>query len=161
VGAFAKIAACLLLLPSLGATTPDTPTLHFPQSGFSITPLDAPPAADHMVLTMYLPATGNFAPNVGVIVQSFPGSLDTYLANTKSQLDQMKWTLVKSQKTDDHTAIVEYTGKTPTQTLHWYQRILQQSGKIYLATATCTPEQWSAIGVQLRSSVDSIELDKK
>jgi hypothetical protein len=114
-----------------------------------------------MVLTMYLPATDNFSPNVGVLVQNYPSALDTYLANTKSQLDQMNWTLIKNQKIDDHTAIVEYTGKTQTQILHWYQRILQQSGKIYLTTATCTPEQWTSVGAQLRASVDSIALDKK
>ena len=97
---------CLCTSACLGAAT--LGQLTFTASGFSIRPLEG-----WETLTMLLPASDGFAPNVNVQIQPYPGTLDSYIALSKGQLKQMGFQAVREARRGKSGWVVEYTGYEP------------------------------------------------
>ena len=108
---------------------------------------------------LYLTPTEGFAPNVNVIIQDFAGSVADYVSLTKKEFDTVGF-----KEVNDHTSAnewnVEYTGKDPASAkeLHFYARAIFAGAKVYLATATATPTQWSQYSPKLMGCVNSLAL---
>ena len=155
--AWMLVAICGLCL--LGGAN-GQPALHFPLHGFSIAPLEGQAAgATSLLLTMSLPASGGFAPNVNVLTQHAPGSIDDYIAAGQRGIEQSGFKIVKVNKLDDHTVTFEYTGNMQGRPLHWYSKASQKGAEVLLATATTTEQGWAADSAQLRACVDSLQRD--
>src|SRR5262245_20916687 len=72
------VAALLLVAVQAQADSGKQP-LKFAEHGFSIEPPSGhDPAQVHQVVTLTLPASAGFAPNVNVQVQPFKGSMEDY-----------------------------------------------------------------------------------
>jgi hypothetical protein len=108
---------------------------------------------------MSLPPTDGFAPNVNVIAQNYPGSLDDYIALSKQQTANAGWNWIKADKADDSTAIIEFASKTANISLHYYAKVSRKGPEIILITATATEKQWAADSTQLKACVDSFQRD--
>lgn len=149
---------CLSLC--LGADSQNASTLRFGQIGFSIAPLkfDAR-GATFTALQMFLPAVNNFASNVDVQVQAYPGTMEAYIDLSRQQLEQLKLEVIRSDKRPGDACLFEYRGQMGEQKLHFYARGILKSGSVYLATARTTEDQWSSLGDNLKSCVDSLQLD--
>jgi hypothetical protein len=147
-------------LALLGAAEEGGRRLRFRTAGFSIEALDAPPAGDQaQALMMFLPVSDAFAPNVNVMIQPFAGTMEEYLAVTRSQFDAAGITVVSS-KVGASSLLLEYTGPMQGRELHWYARAEKAGPRVYLATATATLQQWSRVGTQLKACVDSFKAEK-
>jgi len=133
--------------------------LHFKASGFSIAPLEeAAESATYLVLTMTLPASDGFAPNVNVQVQAFDGTLDEYVDLSKRQFTAQKIQIVSEKRAaESHT--FELAGEIQGQKLHFYSKAEMGRGKVYLTTGTSKESQWKAVGEKLRKCVDSFKRD--
>ena len=148
-------AATLLAALNLEAAEPSV--LRFPVGGFSIQALEERPGdTTRQALVMTLPATGDFAANVNVQIQPFDGSLDEYVALSEEQFQAMGLHSIAQQRLDANTAVFEYTGELAGRRLHWYSRAERAPGRIYLATATATEQQWTTAGARLKACVDSL-----
>lgn len=135
-------------------------SLHFPLHRFSITPLEGRTAGKQSVLLfMSLPASGGFGPNVNVVAQPAPPSIDDYLSISKREFEQKDMKILKADKVDDQTAVVEYTGNLQNRSLHFYAKAILKGKEVLLATATATEQQWESDGAQLRTCVDSFRRD--
>ena len=143
----------------LGAATAPQ-ALHFPTHRFSIVPLEGRTAgATSVLLSMYLPASNGFAPNVTVVAQNAPASIDVYIAASKRELEQNGWKLVNLDKPNDHTVVFEYTGDLQNRPLHWYAKAVLKGREVLLATGTATELQWAADGARLKECADSLQHD--
>ncbi|MCW5624127.1 MAG: hypothetical protein KIT73_05340 [Burkholderiales bacterium] len=148
-------AATLLVALNLEAAEPAV--LQFPVGGFSIQALEERPGnMTRQALVMALPATGDFAANVNVQIQPFDGSLDEYVALSEEQFRAMGLQSIGQQRPDANTVVFEYTGELQGRRLHWYSRAERAPGRIYLATATATEQQWRTDGARLKTCVDSL-----
>jgi len=135
--------------------------LHFRLMGFSISPLESDPGNNtYQALTMYLPSSEGFSPNVGVQTQPFEGSVKAYAALSEKQFQQMNIKLLKEKEVGTNQLVVEYAGALQSHSLHWYARAVLKNGRAYLVTATSTERQWSSMGAKLENCVDSFELEK-
>lgn len=133
-----------------------TPRLVFPANGFSIAPLDGKAGAGSFTaLMMFLPVTDGFGPNVNVMIQPYPGTLQTYADLSRQQFAAAKMTLVSEQLADGMLTL-EYTGTLQNNAMHFYSRAFSADGKVYLATATAREAQWETSGAKLKSCVDSL-----
>ena len=133
--------------------------LVFPEIGFSIAPLDIPTDLPiQTALSMYLPTSGDFAPNVNVQVQAFEGTFSDYIALSEQQFRQAGLT-AHVQETTDTSATFEYSGNFQGMALHWYARALAAKGKAYLVTATTPESDWASQAAQLKACVDSFALE--
>jgi hypothetical protein len=156
--------ALLPLLLGLGAQTAEAkpnvaPPREIRTNGFEIDSLeigetDAPMV---QVLSLMLPASGRFAPNVNVQIQQFEGTLDEYAALSRKQFDQANAKVLFYEKRGD-MLFGEYSAALGGQSLHFYAKTLQSGGRIYLATATATEAQWPQVGAKLKACVDSLTL---
>lgn len=150
-------AVCSLCLIG-GAAAPES--LHFPSYRFSISPLEGRTAGKQSVLLlMFLPAVGSFAPNVNVVAQPAPGSMDDYLSISKREFEHKAMKILKADKVDDQTAVIEYTGELQNRSLHFYAKASLKGREVLLATGTATEQQWESVGPQLRTCVDSLRRD--
>ena len=156
----AKLTAIILaliltpFLPRAGAGTID-----LPQYGFEIEALDSEPAGPTTTaIMMFLPVSEGFAANVNVNIQSYKGTMKEYVALSKGQFTQMKWTVVSEEQKGEDEWRAEYTATTKTGELHFYARALRKGDRIYLATATAKESQWAAVQAKLRKHVDSLKL---
>jgi hypothetical protein len=130
--------------------------LHFPLHKFSIAPLEAPPEGAHStVLSMLLPATGGFSPNVNVAVQQSPGSLDNYIALSERGFQQAGLKVLKNEKQGKDAVLMEYAGEMQNRALHFYARAIVSGDHVLLATAAATEEQWPTAQAKLKGCVDS------
>ncbi len=152
--------ASLVLVAAAGQGQ-STNQLHFPQAGFTIAPLEAPPGQlPQQALIMFLPATDGFAPNVNVQIQAYEGTMDDYVALS---LDQFKTTglkVLQQKNPGKSVAVLEYSGKSQGRQLHWYAKAEKSAGKVYLVTGTATEEQWSKAADRLKACVDSFRCDR-
>ncbi len=152
--------ACLLALAAHAAPpAPAKPAakLIFPNSGFTIAPLDEPAAGTAQLLTMYLPPSHGFAPNVGVQIQDYAGSIDDYAALSLKQFASLKFTVLSNTKSGQDTIILNYTGRIQGSLLHSYAKAVSKNGKILLTTAIATEDQWKTSADKLKACVDSFE----
>lgn len=148
--------ALLALALSAGVAQADEP-LVFAEHGFSIRPLKGKSAAaTQQVLTMTMPASEGFAPNVNVQVQPFDGTLDDYMKISREQFKAMGIKMVQ-EKREGKAIILEYTGTMKGMPLHWYARAVQAQGKIFLTTATAAESQWAGVAAQLKECVASFK----
>ena len=159
-----KIAGYVLTVSALGllllAGANTSPALHFPLHHFSIDPLETPTAGTNSVLLiMNLTPSDGFAPNVNVMTQNYPGTLDDYIALSKQQTATADWNWLKGDKIDDTTAIIEYTGKKAALSLHFYAKVSRKGQEFILTTATATEKQWATSSPQLRACVESFHRD--
>ncbi len=109
---------------------------------------------------MVLPASGGFAANVNVQIQPYPGALDGYISLSQGQFRQAGLTVLNQRKEGPSEWVVEYAGQMAGRSLHWYARAKLKPGKIYLATATASKEQWPSVSAKLKTCVDSLEVTK-
>ena len=134
--------------------------LHFPLHRFSISPLEGRTAGTNsLLLTMSLPVSGGFAPNVNVVAQNAPPSIADYIAISKREFEEHGMKVLQSNKPDNNTVIFEYTGTLQNRPLHWYAKASLKGREMLLATATATEQQWPSDGAQLRACVDSFQRD--
>ena len=152
----------LLLLGALGLSDiPAAPNLmHFPKNQFSIAPLeDAAADQPYGLLKMYLPATsGGTAPSVTLEIQPFGQNIGDYLDLTKQHFSELGWTVIKADARDDHSAIFEFTGNQEP-TMHFYARAEITRGHVYVVTGAASDTDWAAVSPELKSCVDSFNLD--
>jgi hypothetical protein len=131
--------------------------LVFAEHGFSIEP---PVGHDksqlQKIVTMSLPMSDNFTPNVNVITQPFPGTLEQYLDQSHGEF-KARGLVLMNEKRDERSATIEYRGDIQGHAVHWYARVLLAKGTVTLATATSVESQWPALGETLRRSVDSLQ----
>ena len=108
---------------------------------------------------LHLAPSEAFAPNVNVIVQDFDGSVADYISLTKKEFDAASLKVL-NEHTSGSEWFVEYSGIGPGtgRELHFYARAIQSGAKIYLATATATPNQWKQYSSKLTQCVDSVAL---
>ena len=134
--------------------------IDLPLYGFQMDALDAAPDPSNptTVIQTFLPATDSFAPNINVQIQPYSGTMKDYAATSKSQFEQMKWTLTSDQQPNDDEWIVEYTGSFHDNDLHFYARAVSANGKVYLITATAKESQWATVGDTLRKHVEGFRL---
>ena len=146
----------LLLLDGAGARD----MLHFPLFGFSIAPLEARSSGPtSVVMEMFLPPSGGFAPNVRVEAQKWPGTLDQYVEVSQKQFEKAGFKVINSSRPDASTAIFEFTGTLQNHPLHWYAKASLGGGEVLLTTATATEQQWPTNGQQLQACVNSFRRD--
>ncbi len=137
-----------------------TPQLHFNESGFSISPLERKSDNDiNQVLMMFLPTTDGFAPNVGVQIQKFDGSLDEYIKLTRKQFESAD-IVVLSEIINKTNVIWEYTGPLGGNKLHWLAIAKKGDKRVFLATATALDSQWNAVSAELKRCLNSFTITK-
>ena len=152
------IAACGLIV-LVGAESRQA--LHFPLHAFSIEPLEGRTAGGTAVLmTMSLPPSGGFASNVNVLTQNAGGgSIDDYLAVSKRGFEQAGMKVIKADKLDDSTLLIEYNGIFQGTPMHWYAKASLKGNEVLLATGTATEKQWPKDAARLKACVDSFKRD--
>jgi hypothetical protein len=134
--------------------------LHFPLHGVSINALEAPSnGSPSMLLTMCLPVTDAFAPNVSVMDEPSPGSIDDYIASSRKEYAKTNLTIIAINKLDGDNVTLEYTGPVDNRTLHFYSKASHRGTEIVIATGICTAKQWPDVGAKLRGCVDSLQRD--
>jgi hypothetical protein len=136
-----------------------TNRLHFPANGFSINSLENGSAAPIQALIMSLSPRDQFAANVNVMIQPFPGTLDEFIELSDKQFKDAGFKLLLKRKVDASTILYEYAGEMQNRPLHWYARAVRAAGKIYVVTATGLEKHWSADGPKLKACVDSFQID--
>jgi hypothetical protein len=151
------VAIALLLAPTAQADSAKQP-LKFAEHGFSIEPPSGhDPAQVQQVVSLALPASAGFSPNVNVQVQPFKGSMEDYLRISNQQFKSAGIKVVH-EKHDAKTVVLEYMGQMQGHILHWYARGALARNGLILATATADESQWPSVSATLRQSVDSLRL---
>jgi hypothetical protein len=141
------------------AAAPEQPRLHFPGSGFSITPLEDEEAGEpRQVLMMFLAPRDGFASNVNVQMQPWPGSFDAYAKLSENQFKQMGWKVLDESSTEDSRQW-EYTGHLQGMEMHFYSRACKRGEIVYLATGTALASNWEKDKQTLKACVDSFKLE--
>lgn len=159
-----KRCKCVILLVFVcmicfGASTAGK--LVFKTTGFSIQPLETEPLGhSYQAMSMLLPPSGGFAPNVNVQVQCFNGTIDMYAQISKKEFASLKMKLIKETKQGEDTIVFEYSGTFQARKLHWYAKAIATGKRVYLATATATEKQWVDVSDTMKACVDSLEVDK-
>jgi hypothetical protein len=157
IGITLLVFVCLLCF---GAGTASR--LVFKTTGFSIHPLETDPLGhSYQAMSMFLPPSIGFSPNVNVQVQCYKGTIEEYIATSKKELASMEWKVVKSTKQEQNSYLMEYTGEFQGNKLHWYAKATATGKRVYLATATAKEKQWADVGVKLKACVDSLEVKKE
>ena len=151
----------LLLVLAASCMAQDTPArLSFPANGFSIETFEGTAdSTTYQVLTMYLPPSGDFSPNVSVQVQPYDGTMEDYLALSKQQFEAMKWTLVEEKLVSQTLLQLEYTGTMQNYKLHFYARAEARDGKVYLTTGATTEDQWPNESPRIKKCIDSFRFE--
>lgn len=141
-------------------TTVTAETIDLPQYGFSIAALDGRPStiAATTALISFLPASDGFAPNVNVNIQPYSGNIANYITLSKDQFKKMNYTVITEKQNGDKEWVVEYSGPTQGNDLHFYARAVSDNGQVYLATATAKESQWKDVSEILRKCVDTFKV---
>jgi hypothetical protein len=149
------LSSVAMLVGSVSAAD-STNRLHFPVSGFTIAPLEAPPGdSTQQALMMFLPVSDGFAANVNVQIQPYTGTIEDYVKLSLDQFKSAGLKVVEQQTSAKSVAVFEYTGEFEGRALHWYSRAVKSGSRIYLVTATAVPSQWTTESARLKSCVDS------
>lgn len=149
--------AMVTLSPDMTAATN---RLQFPVAGFSIAPLDSPPGeSPQQVLMMWLPQSEGFAPNVNVQIQPYTGSMEDYVALTLEQIKAVGAKVLQQKTQSKSVAVIEYTLDLQGRQLHCYARAEKTGDKVYLTTATTTPQRWGKEATRLKTCVDSFRCE--
>lgn len=156
--------AGLLSLNAYGQT--DSGVLRFDgftinSTGFNVKRDVGTVAGQNPTVILYLTPTGGFAPNVNVLIQDFPGSIDDYVSTTKKEFASAGITMLNERSVSPTEWIVEYAGELSGRSLHFYARVVKSGDKVYLTTGTATPEQWDQFSALLKQCVDSFAVTTK
>ena len=143
--------------PTERPTTKPIEKLVFLNSGFAISPLDEPGKGTHLLLSMFLPASGGFSPNVNVQSQEYSGTIDEYVTMSLHGLKESKFDLISNSKPSKDRVVCEYTGLMNGKVLHFYANAVMKDRTVFLVTATALEDQWKGASEKLRSCVDSLE----
>jgi hypothetical protein len=152
----------IAILPA-AVCTADEGVLRFDNEGFTIdsTGLQVKSkdpqtnAYGTLAAFLYLPPTQGFAPNVNVLIQDVSNTIKEYADLSKEQFKSANLTLLNDNLVGDGEWACEYSGNLQGKDLHFYARALKKGDKVYLITATATPEQWDSVFPKLKSCVDS------
>jgi hypothetical protein len=93
-----------------------------------------------------------------VLIQDFPSSINDYIAVTKKEFDSAGVKLINDRVPSADEWVLEYQGSLNGKEFHWYARAVKSGNKVYLTTATATPEQWDQVSPKLKQCVDSFAL---
>jgi hypothetical protein len=156
----------LSLIPILGYAQSDTGVLRFESEGFTINAEGfgvkrsdiGSVAGQSPAVVLFLSPVGGFAPNVNVLIQDFPSSINDYIAVTKKEFDSAGVKLINDRVPSADEWVLEYQGSLNGKEFHWYARAVKSGNKVYLTTATATPEQWDQVSPKLKQCVDSFAL---
>jgi len=129
-----------------------------PDHGFSIDVATAPSKMSYQLALFYLPPVDGFAPNVGVRVQVFHGSMREYDEISAGQFKQTGLDLTHHQ-VHRNEAVYEYNGNLRGTHMHWYSRAVKKDNRVFVVTATALQNQWKRVEDELRQSVDSFSFD--
>jgi len=153
------MAAVLLGLGAgVGATAREVAVQYSPAK-FTIDPLPGDLDAAHwMPFTMQMPPIDGFAPNVNVQIQAYKGTIDEYMTLSRSQFDTLGIEIVSERRDDPSTVTFEYKGNMQGRALMWYARAQKRGARVYLVTATSTPQAWPRVSAALKASVDSLRI---
>ena len=155
------IAAALLLIALSCFAQDKTPRLDFPLNGFSITPLEGTAdSVTYQVLTVYLPPSGGFAPNVSIQVQPHDGTMEEYLEISKQQFETLKWTVIADSILTPTAITFEYSGIARGVALHFYAKAESRDGKVYLTTGASTEDQWPNVSPRIKKCVNSFRFEE-
>ncbi|MCA8960534.1 MAG: hypothetical protein KDC38_08475 [Planctomycetes bacterium] len=142
---------------ALGSVSP--PRLHLDTVGFSIRPLQArPEATSHPVMTLFLPPSDGFAPNVTVrVVRAEPdGTIEAFANAFETEFTADGLEPIATHRPDDATALFEYRGESEGLSLHWYAKAVRADGVITVAIGAATERQWSSVRARIRECVESL-----
>jgi hypothetical protein len=161
-----RLVLLLSLFPILGYAQSDNGVLRFESEGFNINADGfnvkrsdiGNVAGQSPTVVLFLQPTGGFAPNVNVLIQNFPSSISEYVSVTKKEFDSAGIKVVDERLVSPNEWMVEYAGTLSGRSLHWYARAVKNGDKVYLTTATTTPEQWEQVSSKLKACVDSFAL---
>ncbi|MEM0965615.1 MAG: hypothetical protein AAGJ81_05655 [Verrucomicrobiota bacterium] len=135
-------------------------TLHFREQGYSIDALIGVSTDEtFQSMSMFLPVTDGFAPNVNVQIQSFVGDVDDYERISLKQIKQMGMSLRQEVNKSGDELVFFYEGTANGRDLRFYSKAIRKNGSYYLATATALQSQWPIVGKRLMDSVGSFSLD--
>ena len=149
----------ICLLCTAGISWAMASPLQFPIHGFTIEPLEA--AAKNAIIqpvSLQLPVSDGFAPNVNVMIQPFPGTIKDYADMSRGQFRAMNMTIKDAHITPTSIRWT-YVGVLKGRTLKFYARALKRGDQIYLVTATALAAQWTKVGAKLVTVVDSFALN--
>ena len=128
--------AAICLLCTAGISWAMASPLQFPIHGFTIEPLEATGQnAIIQPVSLQLPVSDGFAPNVNVMIQPFPGTIKDYADMSRGQFRAMNMTIKDAHITTTSIRWT-YVGVLKGRTLKFYARALKRGDQIYLVTAT-------------------------
>jgi hypothetical protein len=161
-----RISLLLACLPLIARSQTGTGLLRFESEGFTINAEGfgvkrsdiGTVAGQSPTAVLFLQPTGGFAPNVNVLIQDFPSSITDYVSLTKQEFDSAGIKVLNEHTISSNEWVVEYAGTLSGRSLHWYARAVKNGNKVYLTTATATPEQWTQDSPKLIQCVDSFAL---
>jgi len=161
-----RIILLLGFLPLIARSQSNERILRFDSDGFSINAEGfgvkrqdlGGVAGQSPTVVLYLTPTGGFAPNVNVLIQNFPASINDYITVTKKEFDSAGVKLLNEHLVSAEEWDLEYQGNLSGKEFHWYARAVKSGDKVYLTTATATPSQWDQVSHQLIQCVDSFAL---
>ncbi len=149
----------ILLVVNL-AHADENSVLHFDQLGFQIQAIEEKnDSITSLPLTLRLPTTNGFSPNITVILQPYKGTLKNYKAVTDQQLNQAQLKIIKSEVKDD-TYTFEYSGFITGANLHVYSKAQIKDNIVYLTTGTDLMIQWDLNKERLLRAVNSFKFKK-
>ena len=149
-----------VMLLANGSQAAENSILNFDQLGFKIQALEGISDSNtSQPLSLMLPPSNGFSPNVTVIMQPYRGTMEEYKAVTDRQLNQAKLNIIQSEIKDD-IYIFEYSGSLTGQNIHVYSKALIRSNHIYLITATDLMIQWDLNKNKLLGTVNSFKLNE-
>ena len=91
-----------VMLLANGSQAAENSILNFDQLGFKIQALEGISDSNtSQPLTLMLPPSNGFSPNVTVIMQPYRGTMEEYKAVTDRQLNQAKLNIIQSEIKDD------------------------------------------------------------
>ncbi|MGD9008299.1 MAG: hypothetical protein PVG41_10265 [Desulfobacteraceae bacterium] len=146
----------IFLLANISHATENS-ILDFDQLGFQIKALEG--KSDSITstpLTLMLPLSNGFSPNITVIMQPYKGSIENYKAVTDQQLKQANLNVIQSEIIGGIYTF-EYSGSLTGQNLHVYSKAQMKGNHIYLTTATDLMIQWDLNKNKLLNTVNSFK----
>jgi hypothetical protein len=146
----------VLALPPLSAQdSSSTSAISYAKLGFSLTPPESTQPGVGLFVMAFLPLLHGFSPNVSVMVDPFPSTLQDYdrkMMQTEFKREQL--TAISQEVQPDHL-LYEYHGIMDGKNLHFYARALKRNDAVYLITATDLEQDWPADRDTLIHSVAS------
>jgi len=126
---------------------------------FSITPPKIGRSDEGIVLYFYSPNGGKLVPNVNVLIQTFDGTMEDNVLNSRDQIKALKLKTIK-MSIETNQAFIEYSGNLENNKMHFYQKCVKNGTKFYIITATSPEADWDSKKSELINSVNSFKLNK-